>query len=191
MRTKALTLAAIVCAIVFVLSGPATPKARAIGPISIDCDRACLEDLATQYFNALVAHDPTRLPLAKDVKYTENDQVLDIGDGFWGTVTQIGGYKHCFADTAAEQIGCMLTMHEGDHLVIMGMRLRVQLGRITEIETSYYRQGGGGPSNFEGYDKGTTEPIWFEKIPAEKRVSRAQLINTANMYFAGLENNDG
>ena len=85
----------------------------------------------------------------------------------------------------------MVTMHEGDHLVIMGMRLRVQLGRITEMETTYYRQGGGGPSNFEGYDKFTPEPIWFDKIPAEKRVSRAQLINTANMYFAGLENNDG
>jgi hypothetical protein len=125
------------------------------------------------------------------VKYTENDQVMDIGDGFWGTVSVVGAYKHCFADPVAEQIGCMVTMHEGDHMLIMGMRLRVQLGRITEIETTYYRQGGGGPSNMEGYDKSQAEPIWFETIPAAKRVSRAQLINTANMYFAGLENNDG
>jgi hypothetical protein len=173
------------------LIGPSASKVSAIGPISIDCDRACLENLATQYLEALVAHDPSRLPLAKDVKYTENDQVMDIGDGFWGTASQLGGYRHCFSDPVSEQIGCMLTMHEADHMLIMGMRLRVELGRITEVETTYYRQGGGGPSNMEGYDKSAAEPIWFEKIAPEKRVSRQQLINTANMYFAGLENNDG
>jgi hypothetical protein len=191
MRLRTLLTAVTGCAAILVLVGPSAPKISAIGPITIDCDRACLEDLATQYLNALVAHDPSHLPLAKDVKYTENDQVMDIGDGFWGTATQLGGYKHCFADPVVEQIGCMVTMHEGDHLVIMGLRLHVQLGRITEVETTYYRQGGGGPSNFEGYDKLTPEPIWFETIPPAKRVSRAQLINTANMYFAGLENNDG
>jgi hypothetical protein len=173
------------------LGGFLAPKAHATGPIAIDCDRACLEDLASQYLAALVAHDPKRLPLAKDVKYTENDQVMDIGDGFWGTTTAVGGYKHCFSDPVEEQIGCITTMHEGDHLLIMGMRLRVQLGRITEVETTYYRQGGGGPNNINGMDTSQADPIWFETIPAANRVSRAQLITTANMYFAGLENNDG
>ncbi len=176
---------------IFVLGGAFTPKASATGPIAMDCDRACLEGLATQYLSALVAHDPKTLPLAKDVKYTENDQVMDVGDGFWGTATAVGGYKHCFADPVVEQIGCMVTMHEGDHVVIMGMRLRVELGRITEIETTYYRQGGGGPSNAVGLDTSQAEPLWFDVVPAAKRVSRQQLITTANMYFAGLENNDG
>jgi hypothetical protein len=116
---------------------------------------------------------------------------MDVGDGFWGTVTAIGGYKHCFSDPVVEQIGCMVTMHEGDHIVIMGMRLRVQLGRITEIETTYYRQGGGGPSNAVGLDTSQPESLWFDTVPPARRVSRQQLIATANMYFAGLENNDG
>jgi len=193
MRHKLGVFGCFACAAIFVLAfgGSFVPNAHAIGPIPIDCDRACLEDLATQYLNALVAHDPKRLPLAKDVKYTENDQVMDVGDGFWGTATQIGSYRHCFSDPVAEQIGCIVTMHESDHMLIMGMRLRVELGRITEIETTYYRQGGGGPSNIDGYDKSTTDPLWFETIPPAKRVSRQQLIRTANMYFAGLENNDG
>jgi len=184
-------IGAICCVALAMMAGRFTRVVAATGPIATDCDRACLEGLATQYLAALVAHDPKTLPLAADVKYTENDQVMDVGDGFWGTVSAVGGYKHCFADPVVEQIGCMVTMHEGDHMLIMGMRLRVQLGRITEIETTFYRQGGGGPSNMEGYDKSTPEPIWFETIPAANRVSRAQLINTANMYFAGLENNDG
>ncbi|MBZ5694301.1 MAG: hypothetical protein LAN36_02955 [Acidobacteriia bacterium] len=191
MRVKLFIIAA-ACVLAFVIAGEHfTPAVSATGPIPVDCDRACLEGLANQYLAALVAHDPKRLPLAADVKYTEQDQVMDVGDGFWGTATAIGGYKHCFSDPVAEQIGCMVTMHEGEHLLIMGMRLRVELGRITEIETTYYRQGGGGPNNIAGLDTSQPEPIWFNAIPPAQRVSRQQLIRTANMYFEGLENNDG
>src|SRR5271154_520334 len=108
-----------------------SPVVSATGPIPTDCDRACLENLATQFLNALVAHDPKQLPLAKDVRYTEQDQRLDVGDGFWGTATEVGHFRLCFSDPVVEQIGCIVTMHEGDHLLIMGLRLRVELGRIT------------------------------------------------------------
>jgi hypothetical protein len=186
------TAMCLICALAAIaLGGIFAVEVSATGPIAADCDRACLEGLATQYLVAVAAHDPARLPLAKDVKYTEQDQVMEVGDGFWGTATAVGGYQHCFSDVVEEQIGCITTMHEGDHLLIMGLRLRVQLGRITEIETTYYRQGGGGPQNISGMDTSQAEGIWFEAIPAAKRVSRAQLIATANMYFAGLENNDG
>jgi hypothetical protein len=191
MRAKIFVIVAACCLAVAMMAGKFTRTVAAMGPIPVDCDRACLEGLATQYLAALVAHDPKRLPLAADAKYTENDQVMDVGDGFWGTATAVGGYKHCFSDPVAEQIGCMVTMHEGDHIVIMGMRLRVELGRITEIETTYYRQGGGGPSNAAGLDASQPEALWFNTVPPAQRVSRAQLIATANMYFAGLENNDG
>jgi len=191
MRTKFFVIGAMVILVVVIASQYFSPSVSATGPIPVNCDRACLEGLADQYLAALVAHDPKRLPLAADVKYTEQDQVMDVGDGFWGTATAIGGYKHCFSDPVVEQVGCMVTMHEGDHLLIMGMRLRVQLGRITEIETTYYRQGGGGPNNIAGLDTMKPEAIWFETIPLAQRVSRQQLITTANMYFAGLENNDG
>jgi len=168
----------------------AAPVAAA-GSIPADCDRACLEGLATNYLDALVAHDPKKMPFAADVRYTEQDQAMGIGDGFWGTATAVGNYRHCFSDTVEEEIGCIVTMHEGEHLLIMGMRLRVQLGRISEVETTYYRQGGGGPNNINGFDASKPEPIWFEAIPPAERASRQRLIATANMYFAGLENNDG
>ncbi len=152
-------LAAALCA------GPA----RAAGPIPVDCDRACLEGLVNQYLSALVAHDPKRLPLSKDLKYTENDQVLDIGDGFWNTVTAMGKYKHYFADPVTEQAAFMGTMREADHLVLMALRLKVELGRITEIETSYYRPGGGGPSGVPDLDKlGKPEALWLEPPPGPR-----------------------
>ena len=188
--TKMLVMAA-ACCLVLALAAKFAVPAAAGGPIPTDCDRACLERLATQYLEALVARDPKKMPFAADVRYTEQDQVMQIGDGFWGTATAVGNYKHCFSDPTEEQIGCIVTMHEGDHLLIMGMRLRVQLARITEVETTYYRQGGGGPQNINGFDTSKPDPIWFEAILPEQRASRQQLIATANMYFAGLENNDG
>src|SRR5229473_791439 len=56
------------------------------GSIPLNCNRACLENVVDQYLSALVARDPKRLPVSKDVKYTENDQVIELGDGFWKTV---------------------------------------------------------------------------------------------------------
>jgi hypothetical protein len=38
------------------------------------CDRACLEGFVDQYLAALVAQDPSKLPLAKNARYTENGQ---------------------------------------------------------------------------------------------------------------------
>ncbi len=188
---KMMAIGAVCCAVVAVVAGRFAPAIAAGGPIPTDCDKTCLDGLATQYLVALVAHDPKRMPFAADVKYTEQDQVMQVGDGFWGTATAVGGYRHCFPDPVEEQIGCIVTMHEADHLLIMGMRLRVQLGRITEVETTYYRAGGGGPNNIAGFDTSKPEPIWFETIPPAQRASRQQLIATANKYFAGLENNDG
>ena len=46
------------------------------------CDRTCLEGLIDAYLAAVVAHDPSRLPLSADVRYTENEQLLAVGDGF-------------------------------------------------------------------------------------------------------------
>lgn len=191
MRAKLFVICAAGCLAIAMFAARPAAKAYAAGPIPVDCDRACLENLADQYLNALVAHDPSSLPLAKDVKYTENDQPMDVGDGFWGTASGIGHFRVCFSDLVMEQIGCMVTMHEGGHLLIMGMRLRVQLGRITEIETTYYRQGGGGPSGIDKLDASTPEPIWTQTVPESERVSRASMIATANKYFASLENDSG
>ena len=40
------------------------------GPIPLNCNRACLENVVDQYLAALVARHPKRLPLSTDVKYT-------------------------------------------------------------------------------------------------------------------------
>ncbi len=186
----ALGAAAIVAGLLTGLS----PRAEAsTGPIPLNCNRACLEDVVNQYLAALTAHDPKRLPLSVDVKYTENEQVLQLGDGFWKTVQGPGNYKHIFTDPEAGQVVFMGTMHEADKPLLMSLRLRVQLGRITEVESMYFRQGGGGPANIAELDKPGYKPedMWFKTLPPAQRLSRPEMISIADAYFSGLEKNDG
>ena len=163
------------------------------GTIPLNCNRACLEDVVNQYLAALVARDPQRLPLSADARYTENDQVIHLGDGFWKTVEGLGNYKHIFADPEFGQVAFMGTMREAGAPLLMSVRLRVELGRITEIESVYFRQGGGGPANIADLDKPgyKAEDMWFQSIPPAQRLSRQEMISIADAYFSGLEKNDG
>ncbi|HEY6507608.1 MAG TPA: hypothetical protein VIY56_06320 [Vicinamibacterales bacterium] len=162
------------------------------GPIPLTCDRACLEGIVDQYLKAVVAHDPKALPLSEDVMYTENYQVVKVGDGFWKTAQGLGNYRHVFADPEFGQVAMMGTMREANTTLLMSLRLRIELGRITEIETVYFKPGGGGPNNIEGMDKsGKPEDIWFKSIPPAQRLSRQQMISIADGYFTGLQKNDG
>ena len=162
------------------------------GPIPLDCNRACLEGVIDQYLKALVAHDPKMLPLSADVKFTENGQPLPVGDGFWKTAQGIGNYRHVFADPEVGQVALMGTMREANTNILMSVRLRIELGRITEIEAVYFKPGGGGPNNIEAMDKsGKAEDMWFKSIPPAQRLTRQQMIAIADGYFTGLQKNDG
>jgi hypothetical protein len=172
-------------------------------PIPADCDRACLEHVADQIAEAMAAHDPSRLPLSKHVRYTEGGAELPVGDGFWATASGLGSYKHYYADPAVGEIVVMRTMTEGkerkpgsqDNAVLMSLRARVELGRIQEIETTFYKKGSGPSWNDAGIDNlnkmGTPPAPWLQDVAPGKRMSRMALINAANYYFQGLQRNDG
>ena len=175
------------------LGGFVTSRVNAsTGPIPLNCNRACLEKVVDDYLAAVVAHDPKRIPLSEDVKYTENDQVMKIGDGYWKTAEGRGKYTHIFADPEFGQVAYMGTMVEAGAPLLLSLRLRIELGRITEIESIYFKPGGGGPNNIADMDKPfKPEDFWFKSIPAAQRMSRQELIAVADGYFTGLQKNDG
>jgi hypothetical protein len=193
MRSTIVVLGTIAFVAAAIVIGNLTPKADAsTGPIPLNCNRACLENLVDQYLTAVVAHDPKRLPVSKDVMYTENDQAIELGDGFWKTAEGRGNYTHVFADPEFGQVAYMGTMREAGAPLLMSLRLRVELGRITEIESIYFRPGGGGPNNIADMDKPyKPEDFWFKSLPQAQRNSRQELIAVADGYFTGLQKNDG
>ena len=52
---------------------------------SKNCDHACLQGFVDSYLDALAKHDPSTLPVAPTVKFTENGKELKLGEGFWKT----------------------------------------------------------------------------------------------------------
>jgi hypothetical protein len=185
MALRSFTVAA-AAALIMVSGRPATA--------SDVCDRACLTGLIDQYLDALVAHDPQRLPLALVVRFTENGQELRLGDGLWGTASARGKYRLYIADPEDGQVGFYGTVIENETPVYTALRLKVEYGLISEIETIVVRSAGATnfpPAGKTMEDKGTPRPQFLRTVPSAKRMSREELIKVANSYFTGLGGNTG
>src|SRR5215831_3678921 len=76
------------------------------------CDRACLEGFVDQYMDAMVAHNPKAVPLAANVKFTENGQRLVIPDALWNSITGRGTYHLFVSDAQAGQVAFLGTIKE-------------------------------------------------------------------------------
>jgi hypothetical protein len=156
-----------------------------------NCNRACLDGFVNQFLDALVAHDPSRLPVTKYMKYTENGQHLELGDGFWRTATARGDYKLYIEDTQAGEVGFFGTMKEAGQPVILALRLRIFENKISEAEAIVAR-GDMAANGAKNLDKlGKPDPIYLQDVPKSERVSRLDLIDTANKYFSGMQKDDG
>jgi hypothetical protein len=163
---------------------------------AIDCDRACLNEFVDQYMAAVAAHDPSKLPHTANVKYTENNVEMPLGEGLWKTSDGWGSYKVLVDDPQTGQIGFLAVANEDGNLSCFAGRLKVVGHKVSEIEVLVARPdrpgppaGGnlmmGGPRNLK--DK----PLFSEVEPAGQRVSRQKLIQLANGYFDTIQQNSG
>ena len=60
----------------------------------------------------MVAHDPAKAPFAKGVRFTENGQRLELGDGLWNTMTGKGTYRLFVTDVEAQQVAFLGSITE-------------------------------------------------------------------------------
>jgi hypothetical protein len=153
------------------------------------CDRDCLIGMSEQYLNALAAKDAKRLTLANaNVKYTENGQRLLLSDGLWNSITGRGTYTLHVADQTAGQIVSFATLRENTTPLILAVRLKVDNRRLSEIEAIVARSENGA-KNLESMGK--PREAFSRLTPAADRMPRAELVRVANMYFSGMQLNDG
>ncbi len=174
-------LLAAAAALTFGASAPADAATKAAG---LTCDRTCLEGFADKYLDALVAHDPGRLPLGRGVMFTENGAKLELGDGLWGTVEAREGYSLYAADPRAGEVGFFGTVRESGRHQILGVRLKIVNRRIAEIETLVVRPKEG--AVFGAPQDLKDKPIFHEALTPSQRRPRAELVRIANSYFEGL-----
>jgi hypothetical protein len=155
--------------------------------VAEDCDRVCLGDLVTQYLKAMAAHNPAALPVAPNVQFTENGDVLKLGDGLWRTASGLGTYRQDILDvsghTAATQA---VVLEEGNKPVLFALRLKERYGKISQIETMVVPHDQSSlifdPA---GYEKGNEQMTFVP--PASEIDSRAEAIKIAMKYPQGLK----
>jgi hypothetical protein len=186
---------------------PAVPRAFLLSPLLLssvahaqsfpdrdpvpECDRECLFGHVDDYLAALVAKDPAQARWASEVKFTENNVPLAIGDGLWGTITGMGEYDLRVADVAAGQVGFFGIVDEPSFSSLYAMRLKVDDDRIAEVETVVLRT----ITEPRGID--WPEPVlehkelFYDLLPEALRRPRERLISIADGYFSTLQLNDG
>ena len=157
------------------------------------CNRACLESFVDRYLDAVVAHQPSMVPLAPGVRFTEDGQQLVIGDGLWNTMRAKGKYRLFVTDVPAGQVGFFGSIEEDNRdpaqgtPALIALRLKVKNMQITEIEQIVIRD----ENAAKRVNELTVNPIYLQTVPPSERMSRADLIAISNKYFTGMQQNDG
>ena len=154
------------------------------------CDHDCLVGFTHRYMDALVHKDPGRAPLASDVKFTENDVVMPIGEGIWATISSVSPNALTVADTQTGNAAWLGTVEEHGDPSYYAMRLKIRDGLITEVETVVQRKTGM-PAPFGDPAKLVHDPAFNQVLSPQERRGRERLRDVANGYFSTVSRNDG
>src|SRR5215469_5277156 len=99
-----------------------------------DCDRTCLKGMITTYVDAIVVHDPSRLPLADNARFTEDSHDLKLGDGLWKTVTRKGDFRRDYLDLRQQIAASHVQLFEENTQVLYSVVLHLNDRKIYGIE---------------------------------------------------------
>jgi hypothetical protein len=151
-------------------------------------DRQDLVVLMDQYLEALAKHDPSALSVASDVKLVENTKVIRIGEGLWETAT--GGprdFRIYIADPAAGQVGFIGVIEEHNKPTILGARLKVVDGSITEIDHLVIHSGDR-PLHLNMLK---VRANLLEPVRDAERAPREEMLEIANLYYEAIVQDNG
>jgi hypothetical protein len=174
------------------------------------CDRACLQNIADTYVAALVAHDPSKAPMAPDAKFTEQAKGLSVGEGLWkSAVSSSTTFKIPVADPVSGQIGEILMMKASASAfpapaagrgapaggvdpnapadIQLALRLRVVNRKITEAEHIIARIVA--PNQLNALK--TPRAAFMEAVTKAERNPRNILLLIANSYYDAITQNNG
>ncbi len=154
------------------------------------CDRDCLIGKLGEYMDALAARSPSAVSAAPDIVFTENNVVLELGEGIWGTVTGVDDVGLEVADPQTGNAAWFGSVMENGRQRMFGLRIHVTDGEIDEAETIVVRSMDltrpSRPAVQLQHD-----PAFFEILPPAERRSRERLQRIADAYFDTVELNDG
>jgi hypothetical protein len=152
------------------------------------CDRACLTKHVDAYFAALMSNNARALPQAAKARVTENLSEKKLAETFWDSA-EATVYRFDIVNTRRGDTGTQAVIRNADgSKTIMMLRLKVQDGQITEIETIKANQGDAG--RLWDPDRLTeVSPYLTQSIREPDRDSYYDLIGAAESYWRAFQTN--
>jgi hypothetical protein len=180
------------------------------------CTRDGLKAIVANYFKAVETHNMSALETAPNLRITQNGSEIKLGEGFFktggksqfqrtlidtercGTLTQAvidetpdpnapapGGRGG--ARGAGARGGAQAAAVDTGPAVILAVRLKVDRGKVSEIETIVNRQGElfFSPAGVLA----TKDHDWEGILPPAQRSTRQYMNDAANKYFSGFSPN--
>jgi hypothetical protein len=148
--------------------------------VRAQCTRAMLQTATDSYIAAQKSGDISKMALDPKAKFIENMSDIAQEKGLWNTALPIA-LNRSFYDTARCKTFSEVIITEGGHPYVLGTRLTVKSGKITEID-SLVTDDGDWLFNAPDYLKYSSAEDW-SVLPADDRVSRQDLVDAGNQYF--------
>jgi len=173
-----------------------TANAQAMGQARLwdepgPCDRECLIDIANQYIGALVAHDPATAPMAREVRFTENTVLLEVGEGLWQTATALpDSFAVYVPDPVSRMLGFIGMMEADGEPIQLGLRLAINDdGKITEAEHQVVRNLS--ESSLANLETPRPGLLPTAAIPEAERLPREIMLVIGQTYYDAIKLSDG
>jgi hypothetical protein len=156
------------------------------------CDRECLVDAADRYLDALADRDAAAAGLAGDVRFVENVEALESGQGLWATAADVSAdYRIVVPDPVTGEVGLMTLVERqtntGNVRALLAARLRLDGGAITEAEHLV-------ADLTEEADLSLLEsprPNFVAVVSENERMPRETMASIAAAYYEALNLSDG
>src|SRR5690606_27597767 len=127
---------------------------------------------------------------APNVRFTENNVLIPVGEGLWGTVDKVDATGLEAADPSTGNAAWFGSVVENGRPAIYALRIHVAEGAIDEIETVVHRRTAL-PAPFGDVTKMVHDPEFDEILPPESRRPLERMLSVADGYFSTVELNDG
>jgi hypothetical protein len=144
------------------------------------CDRIILQAAVDSYIEAQKAGDPSKMSLAEKVNWIENLASTTMDKSICKTAMKIAFHRDFF-DVDSCRIFSEVIVTDAGHPYVIGMRLRVSEGKISEVDAVVTDKGDWlfDATKYLTKSKGET----WDTLPVAKRSTRQYLINSANAYL--------
>lgn len=167
-----------------VTSGDAASAGEGGMPSGGACTREVLAAAVDSYYKALSAHDPKMINASPTIKLTEDGKTIMLGDGLMKSAGMVKFKRSALDTLQCETVTESVVANGGDDYVV-GVRLKVSAGQISEVESILVGPNGWFPN--PGAVVSSASDNWENILPEAERMARDKIKkDIVDGYFIDL-----